>query len=90
MVITHTPTTNTLTMVTDIIMTIVTIVSLAKALSGAVNIKGRADTLSLASITPTVTKIKIGMLTAKRIIEFSNKRVGMKTVGIRIPILNLT
>ena len=90
MVITHTLTTNTLTMVTDTIMTMVTIVSLAKALSGAVNIEGRADTLRLASITPTDTKIKIGMLTTKRITEFSNGRIGIKTVGIRIPILNFT
>jgi hypothetical protein len=49
-----------------------TIVSLAKVLSGAANMKGRA------SITTTVTKIKIGMLTAKRIIQFSNERVSIK------------
>jgi hypothetical protein len=77
---------DTLTMITDIhitaitdtlIMIMATIVSLAKVLSGAVNIKGRADTLRLASIATTVTKIKIGMPTAKRIKEFSNERMGI-------------
>jgi len=55
--ITHPLTPNTLTITTDIIMIMVTIVSLGKVLSGTVNIKGRAGTLSLASIITTVTKI---------------------------------
>jgi len=55
--ITHPLTPNTLTITTDIIMIMVTIVSLGKVLSGTVNIKGRVDTPRLASTTTTVTKI---------------------------------
>ena len=88
---------NTLIMTTDIIMMMVTIVSLAKVLSGTVNIKGRADTLSLASITTTVTEIlqqskgiqavSFGVRYCQNPICSSTRRTGSREVS-GVPIQN--